>query len=120
MTDAEHNKRQRERYHWLKEHGICTACAQMWVEPGHAYCKACARKKDKYKDARREHHIELMRGLREYRSANGLCSDCGKPAADGRKRCERCLALQRDRNVKFRLNKQFEEEARKARERMVR
>ena len=120
MTDAEHNKRQRERYHWLKEHGICAACAQTWAEPGHVYCKACAQKKAKCMDACREQHTQRKREVRAYRKGHGLCVDCGKPAIPGKIRCERCEARRRDSWVKYKLNKQFEAEARKARERMVR
>lgn len=92
MTPEENAKRNRESYHWNADHGICACCGQTWADPGHVYCRTCAKKKramNKRADPTGEKSIARKRATREYRKANGLCYDCGKPTG-GKCRCPTC------------------------------
>jgi len=87
----------RERYHWLKDHGICVVCAANYNEPGHVYCKACAAKQ------RRSHstynltvdRAKRQREKRNERIRNGLCGDCGQPVFDDHVNCSKCREKRR-------------------------
>lgn len=39
----------------------------------------------------------MKKGTTETRISNGLCPRCGKPAVNGKRRCERCLSKDRNR-----------------------
>ena len=102
----------RERYHWLKEHGICVACATNYNEPGHVYCAECRKKQI------RSHSTEKMikgraqraREKRHERIMNGLCGDCGSPVIDGFINCARCREKRRDAELRARIHRKMKME----------
>lgn len=79
----------RERYHRLKNSGICTQCGKkpVYTKNGHKllYCYECwlARKRWNL-----EHSAARSKHLREC----GLCIKCGGERVDGKMVCENCLA----------------------------
>ena len=103
----------KERYRWYKEHGICPGCGQHNAMDGHVYCVTCAEaqavchmikrsvmtkeeKQEQYKKWRESKNI-----LRQKRKAAGLCVQCGMPSRQGKTRCAKCAeknnAKQRER-----------------------
>lgn len=38
---AQRNNDNKERYHWLKEHGVCVKCASRPAVDGQTMCEAC-------------------------------------------------------------------------------
>jgi len=99
MTEAYRRSRQRynkERYDWLKERGYCVTCGHAWAEPGRCRCKACAKELDAMRARNYGEWYAGQNRLRAARIEAGLCITCGAPAAEGRRRCPRCLANRRD------------------------
>lgn len=83
-----------ERYYHYKAAGICVTCGSNWVVPGRVRCKACAARDDamrRRRDPDGSAARERFRRLRDTRRAAGLCTDCGRPAKQGRVRCADCL-----------------------------
>lgn len=82
---------------FLKSRGRCTACGKKdaYTMIGKTRCCECAEKAAKYNTER----YETKRGevLKEksdkyqQRKRAGLCVQCGKPAKEGRVRCQSCL-----------------------------
>ena len=110
-------KRKREFYNFNKEHGICANCAQTWAEPGHVYCRACAKKKrwaTKKRDPTGEIAVARKAGIRAYRKANGLCYDCGKPTGGGC-RCPTCAKKNVEAWTRWNIRKKIKQEAEEAR-----
>lgn len=92
-----------------REHGICIKCGHNSARPGRLYCFDCADKAAEYnrayyndnKEQIKEYKKEYYRTNREYRKANGLCIACGKrPPDEGRVRCGRCLARDRQTHIR--------------------
>ena len=107
----------RERYYWLKENGFCVTCGSRYVVPGQVRCAECKRKDDEYKAGRYDIWYSGFRQHIQRRKEAGLCTTCGAPAAEGKQRCENCLAKHRDYQRVYKLRKRFEREAQAARER---
>ena len=113
MTKQEFAAYQRERYYWLKEHGICVECGQEPAYKGLTRCICCrANAIDAASDYKRRHpstpeQLEAYRvsikNLYHTRKEAGLCVKCGKPAQEGKTRCGRCLAKDRQRAAEKRL-----------------
>ena len=81
---AAHNKADRERYYWLKEHGLCTKCGQNYAEAGHVTCKNCYKKQRdwvKRTDPDRSKQRAREQARRERLRQAGLCLWCGKQKA---------------------------------------
>ena len=104
----------KERYKWLKAHGVCVECGQQDAAPGRARCLVCNDKKNeisiRYHYAHREELLAKKRvrekALREERKAAGLCPICGKHEPEqGYVNCPYCRA---------RINKKGEIRRRKA------
>lgn len=104
----------KERYKWLKAHGVCVQCGQQDAAPGRTRCLVCADKKNqgsiRYHYEHREDLLVKKRvrskALREERKAAGLCPICGKrKPKQGRVNCPYCTA---------RINKKGEIRRRKA------
>lgn len=69
MDRTEAARKVRERYHWLKEHGICVQCGQADAEQGLTKCPACREKHreqvKKWADANAEYMRQERRQWRE-------------------------------------------------------
>jgi hypothetical protein len=102
----------REKYHQRLDAGKCVRCGIAWAEPGHSFCRKCLDK----------HLLECKRydpdhakanARREARRKAGLCIDCGKPAMEGKSRCQRCYERQQDsgrkRSILNRIDREIEE-----------
>ena len=104
-----HNRADRERYHWLKEHGICTKCGQTWAEAGHVTCKSCYMKQRawaKRTDPDRSKQRARERARREKLRADGLCLWCGKEkAVPEHTLCPNCRSKQRDTQTIYKIHK---------------
>ena len=106
----------KERYDWYKDHGICTSCGQVWVEPGHVRCKVCEAKIKVYHDRDHEQRIQHKREIRQQRIEAGICTECGKrPAIEGMRMCARCRGMRNDSTRKWKIIQRIKREANKAR-----
>lgn len=101
----------RERYHWLKEHGICVKCGCEKAVEGKVFCKICIlnlrennsvryykkMSDESQKIKQREREKSCLRKMRQYRKENRLCVICGKPLAksETHKNCATCRAKAR-------------------------
>lgn len=59
--------------------GLCFKCGGTKPDDGYVSCPDCREKRRTYNKA-----------YRERRFINGLCVDCGKPVADGKRHCPEC------------------------------
>lgn len=111
----------KKRYRELLEQGMCVKCGHRYAEPFETMCKWCKAKNTRWKDADfRATYNERRKAIRDEWREAGLCTSCGKaPAAEGRTRCERCLAIQRDSMRKRRILDRMDAEAEMARRRSV-
>ena len=87
-----------ERYQWLKAHGICVSCGSENARPNRVLCDVCAEKAKAGVMARYRSDAEYRAKARQNAKANrakkiaeGRCSNCGRPASDGKKMCMECL-----------------------------
>lgn len=88
----------RERYKWLKEHGICTECATRNVLEGFSRCKDCL--KQHQLDSKEYNHSArrkvLCKARLKRRIKQGLCINCSNKIYEGSARyCERCHEKQK-------------------------
>lgn len=85
---AEYNK---DRYEWLKDKGWCVRCGHARAAEGFVCCPDC-QYKDRLRAIKRDPDgpRQGMKQLRDLRIQQGLCVDCGEPAREGRRQCERC------------------------------
>ncbi len=110
MTTAE---MARERYYWLKSHGICVRCGQESAEPNKTQCWECAEKNKERRAlryakmdyaAKTEYNEKIrMNGNARFvdRKARGLCVKCGKRApAVGILSCNECRRKQQKSDAK--------------------
>ena len=95
------NERLRKRYHDRKDAGKCVRCGLTWAEPGKTCCQKCL-DKGKIEKKRYDPNGEKHRAVRDYRKANGLCIDCGRPT-DGHSRCSRCKDMRNDSTRKYNI-----------------
>lgn len=94
MSDSEYRKSaSRDRYYWLKEHGICVSCGQADAAPNHVRCLDCTQKhalssykrfKEKFKDPAyrsmlRETQLKRYHDHKE----KGICVICSRKATHG-------------------------------------
>lgn len=118
---ARKRKADKERWYWLRDHGICPVCAAADIEPGLWGCKLCVKKSQERKrqyDPDGSKQYEKNKQRREQRMALGLCISCGKPAY-GYKNCEACRAKNRDRCRVYLIKRKMREEVDKAKGRTV-
>ena len=98
----------KETYHWLKDHHICTVCGSEDAEPHKTKCAECAakeavRRKKYWARLDKETREKAIRGgVARQRSlkTQGRCVCCGRRAAKGHVRCTECLIKTRRRNKK--------------------
>jgi len=65
----------------------CEACGVVYMgRLGERLCPMCER----------ERRLAMQRGYRRYYKERGWCYDCGRPAAPGKSRCEKCLEKHRN------------------------
>lgn len=100
-----------KRAAWKAE-GICAECGKRWAEPGKTMCKACLNKLNERLRRNDPGNVKKY-AWRQKRIDAGLCIDCGRKAEDGKHRCRRCREMRRDSEIKYRLKKKMEREARK-------
>jgi len=105
---AAHNKADRERYYWLKEHGLCTKCGQNYAEAGHVTCKNCYKKQRdwvKRTDPDRSKQRAREQARRERLRQAGLCLWCGKQkAVEGRSLCRQCKEKYNETQIKYNIH----------------
>ena len=102
------NEWAKNRYHRLKEQGICVLCGKEWAEPGRAYCKACYVKKYNA-PGYVKYHVDIKKHIQELHE-NGLCVDCGSKLDDVKHlHCKKCrkrrAEYQQVRRIKARIHK---------------
>ena len=100
-----------KRAAWKAE-GICAECGKRWAEPGKTMCKACLNKLNERLRRNDPGNVKKY-AWRQKRIDAGLCIDCGRKADDGKQRCRRCREMRRDSEIKYRIRKKTEREARK-------
>lgn len=101
-------------YYERKEAGMCVRCGKTWAEPGKVCCQKCL-DMGKIEKKRYDPNGEKHRALRDYRKANGLCIDCGRPS-EGRTRCRRCNDMRADSTRKYKIMQVIRKNAQNARE----
>lgn len=110
MTDSQREKQNRlnrERYAWLKEHGICVDCGHENAAKGKSRCLVCASVKNELSiksqrkdiEKTRELHKQHARELRQRRKESGLCQWCGRPTVNGKVYCTEHLAKRAASNM---------------------
>ena len=110
--------RAKKTYDERLEAGKCVKCGIAYAEFLHVMCRKCAAKAKMYKMRRDKDADKAKRDqVLQYRRENHLCIDCGRPAADGCVRCEKCLATHRDRMRNKRILARMDAEAAQARAR---
>lgn len=96
-----HTAKRRSEFHRSRSgaFGVCTICMTC----------STAVMVARFKDIRKANDPERLEGSRrayrkraEERNASGLCIRCGGPRDSDRKRCERCLQIERTRDMKRR------------------
>lgn len=98
----------------LKEKYICIQCCKREAEPGHVYCKTCARNRKK-DDLKYRGDGERQRERRRRYIEAGRCYDCGRPTDDGHTRCKRCRKMRMDSSRKYKIIQTMNRESQKAR-----
>lgn len=117
----EHNKANRDRRAWLKDHGFCIVCGCTYNEPGYALCKGCIKRRevhDKKYDPTGERRRQNNQRRREERIAAGLCTECGKPVDILGHVCLRCKEMRRDCVRGYKLKKRIERQTEETRRRL--
>lgn len=110
MTDSQREKKNRlnrERYAWLKEHGICVDCGHENAAKGKTRCLVCASVKNELSiksqrkdiEKTRELHKQYAREFRQRRKESGLCQWCGRPTVNGKVYCTEHLAKRAASNM---------------------
>lgn len=97
----------KERYRWLKEHGICVCCGSNDAEPNRVLCFHCLEKNNAKKKAdwyvNHEKKLEYQRNYYRELKEKGVCVRCRKRTTDnGRSCCSVCLGQFRARDAKKR------------------
>lgn len=81
----------KENYQYYKRIGICTHCHREKAEEGRVLCLMCKMDNRKYK---KKYDPEKTRARdkakREYRKANGLCTNCGARPQQHKLLCHKC------------------------------
>ena len=94
--------------------GHCVRCGVHWAEPGKTQCKECLIK-HAIRQKAADPGWEKKKAKRQARIDAGLCIDCGRPAQDGKKRCQRCIEKRRDSTRKYKIKQRTKKEVEKAR-----
>ena len=106
-TDAAKEKREA----WKAE-GLCAQCGKRWAEPGRTMCEPCLKANSERMKRNDPDHAKKY-AWRRKRIDAGICIDCGRKAEPGKARCKRCREMRRDSEIKYRIRKKIEREARK-------
>ena len=116
VANRDNNARVAQRRERLKAMGFCITCGQTYAAPGHVSCEKClAKRRRQY--AQKDDPNACMRELREKRRAEGVCIDCGAPTDGIHKRCPKCAEGRRDSTRKYKIKKEIQAEAQRARRR---
>lgn len=88
------NARARDKYHLLRDNGVCTKCGKRYAEAGRSLCRICAeamrKSKEKCDPGGQKHNAWINNRNKERREAE-ICVDCGKKLTDVRFiRCKPC------------------------------
>lgn len=100
-----------KRLAW-KAAGKCAECGERWAEAGKTMCKPCLKALNE-RLRRNDPDNAKKYAWRQKRIDAGLCIDCGRKTEDGKRRCNRCREMRRDSEIKYRIKKKLEREARK-------
>lgn len=120
MRDKEKEREyKRASTEFFRAHGICTTCGKNRAAPGRAMCLDCLQKSREYHyrklaeetPEQREHRLATARAYhrrtRAERRAQGLCTECGRPTAQGTILCLEHL-LRRRRQERERRQKEHD------------
>lgn len=124
MTDEAKARRAqygRDSWRMYKSAGICPYCKLRYAEPGRVHCAQCLRHRrvlHARSDPGNVHQRELCRERRARLKAAGICVRCGKnPAREGRTRCQACEDKKRQSEIKYKILRKMDKEAKEARKR---
>ena len=88
------NARARDKYHLLRDDGMCTKCAKRYAEAGRSLCRRCANNQkisSEKCDPGGNRHKAWINNRNKERKEAGVCVDCGKKLTDMRfVRCKPC------------------------------
>ena len=109
MRRSRNMKAKREAW---KAEGKCAECGKRWAEAGKTMCKPCLKALNERLKRNDPGNVKKY-AWRQKRIDAGLCIDCGRKTEDGKQRCRRCREMRRDSEIKYRIKKKMEREARK-------
>ena len=101
---TDRNTRDRELYHWYKDHHICVGCHREDAMPGRTKCEECslkeAEKKKRYRERDKSRCLSRKKRLEKstyaIRREKGLCVRCGKASRyNGNLTCIDCTLKNR-------------------------
>lgn len=78
-------KRNRTRYHELKERGICVKCGKLPAKEGITLCESCAHKRSKREKRKRAENQQISK--RDLWREQRKCYFCGGECVQGKKVC---------------------------------
>jgi len=113
LAKRKESARRKERYDFYAQRGICPVCGRQDAALGHVYCQDCLNNKKasiEKNDPGFEKRKTKKKERYDYRVANHLCVDCGKPLKTKYKRCKKCLDNIRFSNRVWLLKKKLEDE----------
>lgn len=93
MTQAnrdDKNRKKRERYHRLKEAGLCVNCGRK-AQEGKTTCVKCNMQQRRCGESYR-----IRSGKKKGWDERGLCIRCGGERVEGKKICDSCLERNRE------------------------
>ena len=105
MSNSEYMK---ERYQFLKDHGICVRCGKEKAERNRVTCYWCScycaeRQEEKRNNLTKEEKHQIYKNANEYhkklyyeRKLKGLCTRCGSKNNNGKTMCNVCLRKKSD------------------------
>ena len=103
---VEEQKRTRR---WLKDHRICTRCQARMAFGRYTKCPECLEKTAQadadYRARHPERKRESARKSYEKHKAEGRCTQCGRPAEEGKTMCKACLLKMRERRLQNYVSK---------------
>ena len=108
-NNAREIERLRRIYTGRLEAGKCVRCGIAWAEPGRTACRKCM---DKHNAVNKEYDPKWQKrtAKRQERIEAGLCIDCGRPAEEGKQRCQRCNWRRQESMRVYRIKKRIDRE----------
>lgn len=73
-----------ERYHWLRDRGLCISCKRPLDDPAKTRCPEC-----------RERHLDTLHQYKRAKEAMGKCLWCKNDPLPGKAMCQACIERKR-------------------------